>query len=86
MSLNALAEQHRKDRIRADARKNLRDHFAGQAIGALISAITTSSKGDIARAAEADGYAGSVDGYAAHRAYRVADAMLAERDREEPSK
>lgn len=60
-------EQERRDRFKADARRNLRDRFAGLAMQALAANHYPESS-------------------LAGQAYYLADLMLAERDREEPSK
>lgn len=59
----------------------LRDWFAGQVATSIAQTIITADQTVLSVVADAEGYDGSVDGYVAFRSYRIADAMLAEREK-----
>lgn len=60
----------------------LRDYFAAQAMASFVSIIITTKREIVGKAAAAEGRSGDTfDQYIAFRAYEVADAMLAERQK-----
>lgn len=70
------------DRSVTQGGMSLRDWFAAQALASWTSLLQSGGLEAIEKAALAEGYFGTIDGYAAFRAYRAADAMLAERSKD----
>lgn len=64
-----------------DLGMTLRDYFAGQALAGIAGPITTANPTSLESAAKLIGYSGPMEGFVAVEAYRMADAMIAERSK-----
>ncbi len=77
-------ETEHGDRVQAFAGSpgmTLRDWFAGQVVAAYATTVVSAHPETLAKSAASEGYKGTYDGYIALRAYKVADAMIAERSK-----